>query len=290
MSLVYFDNNVVTINGGMIKSVIARAVDPLNPLGLPPYTIRVKYATGTSPSSGSASLNAATKTLVNSTNNIWDVTYENLDWKDLFFGQTNLLEVIGANTTGVTILGISNASNDCGCFENCSSLTRVALFDTSNVTTMARMFVYCNSLHTVPLFNMLNVESLKYMFYHCIALQSVPFFDTSHVNNMYGTFEQSNIITLPEFNMISVTNIDNMCYQCGALKTIPLFRNTDNIINAYRTFAVTVNVESGALALYQQLSSQTNPPRSHSRMFSQCGTNTETGSAELEQIPSDWKN
>jgi uncharacterized protein (TIGR02145 family) len=28
MSLVYFDNNVVTINGGMIKSVIARAVDP----------------------------------------------------------------------------------------------------------------------------------------------------------------------------------------------------------------------------------------------------------------------
>lgn len=28
MSLVYFDNNVVMINGGMIKSVIARAVDP----------------------------------------------------------------------------------------------------------------------------------------------------------------------------------------------------------------------------------------------------------------------
>lgn len=287
MSLVYFDNNVVTINGGMIKSVIARPVDPLNPLGLPPYTIRVKYATGTSPSSGSASLNAATKTLVNSTNNIWDVTYENSDWKGLFFGQTNLLEVFGANTTGVTILGSS--TNNTGCFENCSSLTSVALFDTSNVTTMARMFVYCDSLHTIPLFNMSNVESLEYMFYHCKALQSVPFFDTSHVNRMFGTFEQSNIITLPEFNMINVTTINNMCYQCVALKNIPLFKNTNNIINAYRAFAITSNVESGALALYQQLASQTNPPREHTKMFNQCGINTETGAAELAQIPSTWK-
>lgn len=287
MSLVYFDNNVVTINGGMIKSVIARPADPLNPLGLPPYTIRVKYATGTSPSSGSASLNAATKTLVNSTNNIWDVTYENLDWKGLFFDQTNLLEVIGANTTGVTILGSS--TNNTGCFENCSSLTSVALFDTSNITTMARLFVYCDSLHTIPLFNMLNVGSLEYMFYHCIALQSVPFFDTSHVNRMSGTFEQSNIITLPAFNMINVTNINNMCYKCKALKNIPLFKNTNNITNAYRTFASTSNVESGALALYQQLASQTNPPSEHSKMFNQCGINTETGAAELAQIPSTWK-
>lgn len=287
MSLVYFDNNVITINGGMIKSISAQPADPLNPLGLPPYTIRVKYAAGTSPSSGSDALNAATKTLVDSTNNIWDVTYTNSNWKGLFYNQTNLLEVIGANTTDVTKLG--SATNYEGCFENCSSLTSVALFDTSNVTSIERIFVYCDSLHTVPLFNISKVDSLEYMFYHCVALQTVPFFDTSNITRMAGTFEQSGIITLPAFNMINVTTISNMCLSCASLKTIPLFRNTDKISKAYRTFRNCYNVESGALALYQQLSSQANPPSTHSLMFAQCGSNTETGAAELAQIPSDWK-
>jgi len=48
-------------------------------------------------------------------------------------------------------------------------------------------------------------------------------------------------------------------------------------------------VESGALALYQQASTQTNPPSSHSNTFRDCGSNTTTGAAELAQIPSDWK-
>jgi hypothetical protein len=55
------------------------------------------------------------------------------------------------------------------------------------------------------------------------------------------------------------------------------------------TFGQTLNVEGGALALYQQASSQTNPPSSHSQTFYDCGKNTTTGAAELSQIPSDWK-
>jgi len=48
-------------------------------------------------------------------------------------------------------------------------------------------------------------------------------------------------------------------------------------------------VESGALALYQQASSQDIPPTYHYQTFYNCGSNTTTGAAELAQIPSDWK-
>jgi len=49
------------------------------------------------------------------------------------------------------------------------------------------------------------------------------------------------------------------------------------------------NVQSGALALYQQASTQTNPPTGHGSTFRNCGSNTQTGAEELAQIPSDWK-
>jgi hypothetical protein len=54
-------------------------------------------------------------------------------------------------------------------------------------------------------------------------------------------------------------------------------------------FGECVNVQSGALALYQQASTQTNPPSNHGGTFYNCGSNTTTGAAELAQIPSDWK-
>jgi len=49
------------------------------------------------------------------------------------------------------------------------------------------------------------------------------------------------------------------------------------------------NVQYGALALYQQASTQTTPPSSHAKAFFNCGVSSQTGSAELAQIPSDWK-
>ena len=56
-----------------------------------------------------------------------------------------------------------------------------------------------------------------------------------------------------------------------------------------RMFIYCSNVQSGALALYQQASTQTNPPTSHHDTFGQCGINTQTGLEEYLQIPDDWK-
>ena len=189
----------MTVGGKWMK----QPVDPYNPLGLPPFTIRCKFTEGFTPT-----FNYGTKTQVSSSPNIWDLTYENTDWELLFSNQSDLIEVIGANTTGVTNMQVM--------FQDCWSLTTVSLFDTSNVTNMFGMFSSCNTLTSVPLFDTSNVRNMSYMF----------------------------------------TN----CYE----------------------------VQSGALALYQQASSQYVPPSSHTRTFTNCGTYTTTGAAELAQIPSDW--
>jgi len=55
------------------------------------------------------------------------------------------------------------------------------------------------------------------------------------------------------------------------------------------TFAKCIKVESGALALYQQVSSQAVQPIEHRYTFQDCGRDTVTGAAELAQIPSGWK-
>ena len=153
-------------------------VDPYNPLGLPANTIRVKFSSGYTPTIYTS------QTLVDSTNNVWDIYIQSNNWGQKFSWTTELLEVLGANTTNVTTMA--------NLFRNCTSLTSVPLFDTSNVAYMSNMLNGC------------------------------------------------------------------------------------------------INVESGALALYQQASSQANPP-SHSQTFTNCGSNTQTGAAELAQIPSDWK-
>ena len=113
--------------------------------------------------------------------------------------------------------------------------------------------------------NISNLTGAYSMFNGCTSLTSVPLFDTSNVKYMYDMFNN-----------------------CTSLTTVPLF-DTSNAINMNRMFYNCSNVESGALALYQQASSQTNPPTNHWAAFRNCGSNTTTGSAELAQIPSDWK-
>jgi surface protein len=153
-------------------------VDPYNPLGLPPFTIRCKFKSGYTPTMGNS------QTLVDSTENVWDIYKDSPNWADLFRTNSNLLEVLGANT--------------------------------SSCTRMRYMFAYCSSLTTVPLFDTSSCTDMSYMFKSC------------------------------------------------------------------------TNVQSGALALYQQASTQATPPSNYSGCFESCGSNTVTGRAELAQIPTSW--
>ena len=97
----------------------------------------------------------------------------------------------------------------------------------------------------------------------------------------------SNLTSVQLFDTSSATNMDNMFYGCSNLTTIPLF-DTSNVTNMSSMFNSCYKVETGALALYQQASSQANPPSSYSECFKYCGRDTVTGAAELAQIPASW--
>ena len=132
------------------------------------------------------------------------------------------------------------------------------------VTTLKKAFGSCTSLTKVSQLNTQRLLTTNYMFKNCSALTNVSLFDTSTVTDMSSMFDG-----------------------CSSLINVPLF-NTSSATNVNYAFYGTNNVESGALALYQQMSTQTNIT-SHRSTFRNCGNNTTTGAAELSQIPSGWK-
>lgn len=236
--MINFNNGTLRVQGHWLKPTNGPVPpDPYNPLGLPSYTMRLKYRQGDTPTPRE-SVPAESYTLVDAEENIWDYKYENPNWSYALTNQRestgpSLIAVLGANTTNVTDMSFL--------FTYDEELTICNIFDTSNVSEMTRMFSGCYTLSSIPLFDTSNVTNMAGMCGRCYALTTVPLFDTS-----------------------KVTNVNQMLWSCN-------------------------NVESGALALYNQLSTQTTPPSNHSQTFYNCGSNTTSGAAELAQIPSDWK-
>lgn len=126
------------------------------------------------------------------------------------------------------------------------------------------LFQYESHIVEILGINCSGVTSMKTFFGSCTNLRTVAQFDTSGVGNMA-----------------------NMFIYCSSLQTVPLL-DTSSASDTSQMFYDCTSVQSGALALYQQASSQTNPPSSHSSMFKNCGKDTVTGAAELAQIPSSW--
>lgn len=112
--------------------------------------------------------------------------------------------------------------------------------------------------------NTFGVTDTSFMFSDCTALEYIKPFDTSSVTGMY-----------------------RMMYNCESLKYIPLF-NTTNTTNVSGMLYGCRKAESGVLTLYTQMSTQANPPTSHADTFTDCGIDTPSGLAELQQIPTSW--
>lgn len=112
--------------------------------------------------------------------------------------------------------------------------------------------------------NTAGVSDMSDMFTSCTSLTTVPLFDTSNVTNMNGMFRYCTALTnIPLFNTSSATGMVQMFYDCR-------------------------NVQSGALDLYQQASTQATIPV-HGQAFKNCGIDNIDGFYEWEQIPDDWK-
>jgi hypothetical protein len=105
---------------------------------------------------------------------------------------------------------------------------------------------------------------LSSIFHGCTSLESVCIFNTSSVTGFAFAF-----------------------FGCSGLKGVPLF-NTAAATNVQSMFNGCTAVESGALVLYTQMSTQATPPATITDCFKDCGKNTTTGAAELAQIPQSW--
>lgn len=182
-----------------------------------------------------------------------------------------------------------------GLFNGCTALTDVTVANTALVIDFSETFQYCSFVNA-PELNTSSVTSMDAMFQGCSNLVSVPLYDTSNVTTMSSTFRDcTSMEELPLFNTHNVTNFSyfasmpfNIRPVTSMLRHVPLY-DTSSAVNVTCMFSETIRVESGALDLYRQMSQQSSPPSTYTHCFTDCGINTTTGSAELAQIPSDWK-
>lgn len=140
----------------------------------------------------------------------------------------------------------------------------IAAGDTSVIYGMARVFRNCTSLKKVCLFNTSSATSFRACFNGCTSLKEVPIFDFSSATSLYETFNG-----------------------CSSLEKIPLF-STTSATDVTSMFNGCVKVKEGALDFYTQMSTQSTPPTTTTNCFKDCGKDTETGAAELAQIPASW--
>ena len=262
--------------------LFSSGADPYNPLGLPQYTIRARFSTTPTGNSGFSG------TITHVSGDIYDIQTDTNSWNSLF--GANLLgspkisvpptEILGGNCAGVTSL--TNA------FKGCSSITSMPLMDTRSVTLLSNAFNGCSSLVSVANLPLDSVTNMVSAFANCSALVSVPNFTTTSVTNTSYMFRNcTSLTTAPNINTYHVQDMSYMFAGCTSLTAVPLY-DTHSVTNMDSTFSGCTSVASGALSLYTQASSQTNVPTNHTDTFKNCGTNTTTGLAELNQIPSAW--
>lgn len=204
---------------------------------------------------------------------------------EMFYGCENLVTV---NITGTQ--GVTGAATDTSyMFYECHKLTTInGFFNTYNVTNMSCMFRNCQALTAVPNMDTGNVTSMIQMMQDCRALTSVPLFNTSNVTTFQSFMSGCwNVTTLPLFDTSSATNFEYAFSNCKNITAVPLF-DTSSATSMNSMFYMCKKVESGALSLYQQASTQSNPPSSYSNCFYQCGYDTTTGRQDLNQIPTSW--
>ena len=278
-----------------------------NPLNLPPFTMRLQFTEGVTPTFITY-VDGITYTQVSSSPNVWDVRYYDTTWFCPIYStsRNDLIALLGANPT-------SYVRETRYMFANCESLTSVALFDTSSITDMDGMFANCSSLTTIPAFPTGNATDMSCMFNDCTSLNSVPLLDTSHVTTFISMFGGcSSLTTVPQFNTSSATDMSSMFMNCTHLESVPLFDtssvtdmacmfnycvrlksiplfDTSACRDMYTMFDSCWKVESGALALYNQASAQSPAVTRHTYCFRNCGADTTTGAAELAQIGTGWK-
>lgn len=115
--------------------------------------------------------------------------------------------------------------------------------------------------------------------------------NTGSVTDATSLFYHSNkcrLVSINSLNLSSAVYIDNLFRLCEYLTSPLAITLSGSVLTCTSAFNGAKNVPSGALALYNSLSSQSTLPIRYSSCFTNCGTNTVGGAEELAQIPTSW--
>jgi hypothetical protein len=205
-------------------------------------------------------------------------------------GHTQISQMLSgcSSLTFVPKLDTSNMEGASYLFYNCTSLTSIPDFNFSSLIVANHMFEGCTSLTEIPQIDG-PLQQVLQMCNNCTSLTKVGYMDLSRVDNTTGMF--NNCVSLTEIPAFDLSNTSlyakDMFKNCSSLQYIP-----DLNLGAYYAqsmFDGCVSVNYGITTAYNQLRQSVSGNLSHYDTFKNCGTNSATGSAELAQIPDDWK-
>lgn len=270
---------------------------------LPDNTLLFKFGKSSYDPSSLTTLTGATWTRVSAEPNIWlwDArSVETTDWSKAFCrvfqgspssSTTGPVSIISAGELTIPLYLGWSVSPWYGMFRESLSLTDVCVLRFPNVTFSGQIFNGCKNINIAGLY-VPKTTSLNSAF----KAGNNQISNFTHVGQIVTTsaltdveqmfYGAANLLEAPYFETSGVTNMKSILYNCVKIKSIP-FYHTDSVTNVDTAFTYCVLVESGALAMYQQLSSLANTPH-HSGTFTRCGRDTTTGAAELAQIPKSW--
>lgn len=245
---------------GSTKMQVWQGITPVK-VGMPaiaPKTMRINFYDDFDPTTEEGMSGQEYWTHV--AGHVYDFHYDSTDWYSRYAGQYR--SVFDLCKKGASSYPITAHQLD------------VLDADLTGVTSAPCLFQGARMVHRYKLRNTSSLTNAWRMFYYqgggMEYLEEISLFDTSAVTDFSEMFQGASL-RWPSTKSVS----------------IPLF-DTSSAVDVSNMFNNFNRVSSGALALYQQMSTQATPPTTYTNCFYNCGRNTVTGKAELAQIPTSW--
>lgn len=270
---------------------------------IPPYTVRVEFSdTSFVPTVDILGLHTdvAWNAVVASAG-LWDCTCTRetggtKNWNNLFDGTFTEDKIGASNSVRVIACELQGVTQTEAMFRGCKLITEVGLlYDGGDITTAMHMFNGCTQLRSVGQCDWSGCQNFNMMFYNCQNLTSAGWIDASSAVTMTRMFSFCTSLTSSQVNPSTTTNVtsfEGMFADCHSLREVPLLDLT-SATTVRESFKNTYSVTHGSLDLYRRASVApgiiSGGDTTHYRTFYRCGRDSSSGSAELAQIPSDWK-
>lgn len=138
--------------------------------------------------------------------------------------------------------------------------------------------------------NLTGVAVLNRFFNAARQVKNCVLKNTGSVTDATSLFyhaRRCSLVSLNTLDLSSAVYIDHLFHFCDYLTTPLAITLSGDVYSCAYAFNGATHVPSGALALYNSLSSQSMLPN-YSHCFNNCGSATTTGAEELAQIPTSW--